>query len=167
MIGKTAWGMALLLAASLAAGPSDARAPRPGNVAPAFTLVLLDGTKVSLSDLKGKVVILNLWATWCGPCRSEMPALDMMQTNGAKYGLQVYGVLTNDDMAMAKRLKLYDDIVAYPLARHIRGGYEAIRGQVPSNYIIDRKGVLRYAKAGSLSPEQFAEIVVPLLNEKR
>jgi cytochrome c biogenesis protein CcmG/thiol:disulfide interchange protein DsbE len=165
MISNLVRTAALLLAVSLAVGSGAARTPRPGDTAPSFTLTLLDGTKVSLTDLKGKVVILNLWATWCGPCRQEMPALHMMQANGGKYGLQVYGVVTNDSPTV-KRLKAYADIVGYPLAHRMQGGYEAIRGQIPTNYVIDRKGVVRYAKAGSLSPEQFGEIIVPLLNEK-
>ena len=53
--------------------------PEVGAPAPAFELTLVDGGKISLADLKGQVVLLNFWATWCVPCRKEMPALDKLQ----------------------------------------------------------------------------------------
>jgi thiol-disulfide isomerase/thioredoxin len=81
---QTARRLLLACCAALALPGADfaAAAPGPGSPAPDFTLAARDGGKVSLADLKGQVVMINFWATWCGPCRQEMPLLAQLQ---AKY----------------------------------------------------------------------------------
>jgi thiol-disulfide isomerase/thioredoxin len=157
--------LALWLAAIAMAAPATARDLVVGQPAPDFRLRLSDGSKVSLADLKGQVIVLNLWATWCGPCKREMPGLDLMQINGAKYGLHVFGVLVLDETSLSS-LKPLVKVLHYPLSTYIGGGYVPIRNQIPTNYIIDRKGILRYAKAAALDKEDFANLLVPLLNER-
>lgn len=162
--------LAALAIATLAAAPAQPAIPpaadtlKVGQPAPNFTIRSLDGETIRLSDLKGKVVVINLWATWCAPCRVEMPALDLMQVNGGKHGLQIIGVLVRDPTPKSGLRKL-NKVLNYPLAMRIEGKYEPVEGAVPTNYIIDRKGVLRYAKAASLTKEDFAELLVPLINE--
>lgn len=163
----------ILAAAACLALSGAAPAPPPaaalakavvGQPAPDFKIKLLDGSKVSLAELRGKVVIINLWATWCGPCKVEMPGLDLMQVNGGKHRLQIIGVLVRDPTRAAGLRKLAK-VLHYPLSMWINPVYKPIDGAVPTNYIIDRKGILRYARAASLQPEEFAELIVPLLNE--
>jgi cytochrome c biogenesis protein CcmG/thiol:disulfide interchange protein DsbE len=159
-------GRSALVACALALAPAAAQAATPvvGEPAPDFSMRTLDGQTLTLADVKGQVVILNLWATWCGPCRTEMPTLDLLQVNGYPHGLRIYGVLVNDPQAEG-RLGKVQKVLHYPLAKRISGSYKPINGSVPTNYIIDRKGVVRFAMAGSLTKESFAELVVPLIND--
>lgn len=150
---------------ALMATPATARAILVGQPAPDFKLRLLGGQHVSLADLKGQVVILNLWATWCGPCKREMPQLDLIQANGAQYGLRVFGVLALDETPMSE-LRPLAKVLHYPLVDHIGGQYVAIGNAVPTNYIIDRAGIVRYAQANALSAKDYADIIAPLLSEK-
>lgn len=157
------WAAAFLAAVVLAA-PATAKV-EVGKPAPDFTIRTIDGRKIALADLKGKVVIINLWATWCGPCREEMPTLETLQINGEPHGLQILGVLANDPTP-GSALKKVQAIIHYPLSTRIGSGYIPIQNAVPTNYIIDRKGVIRYARSGALTTKSFAELVVPLLNER-
>jgi cytochrome c biogenesis protein CcmG/thiol:disulfide interchange protein DsbE len=162
MIGRSA-----LVACVLALAPAAAQAATPvvGEPAPDFSMRTLDGQTLTLADVKGQVVILNLWATWCGPCRAEMPTLDLLQVNGYPHGLRIYGVLVNDPQAEG-RLGKIQKVLHYPLAKRISGSYKPIKGAVPTNYIIDRRGIVRYARAASLTKDAFIELVLPLLNER-
>jgi peroxiredoxin len=158
-------GLGLMAVATAFLGASVQAAIKADQPAPDFRIKLVDGKTVTLADLKGQVVILNLWATWCGPCREEMPTLDLLAVNGQRHGLRIFGVLTNDENNL-RRLGPVQKVLHYPLATRISPPYEAIKGSVPTNYVIDRKGVVRYAMAGSLTKESFAELVVPLMNER-
>src|SRR5271163_2956928 len=68
-----------------------------GKVAPGFTLATLDGKKVSLSDYKGRPVLVNFWATWCGPCKVEMPWFEEFQKQYAAQGLEILGLADDVD----------------------------------------------------------------------
>lgn len=151
---------ALLL---LAAAPAVAANPRVGDVAPPFTLTLIDGSKVSLDDLRGKVVVLNFWATWCGPCKTELPLLDAYYDINRKHGLRVFAITSQDSVPLAKLKKLFD-VMRMPSVRHISGKY-ADMGALPTNYVIDRSGHVRYARSGAFELDALNEVLVPLLNE--
>lgn len=143
-----------------------APAPKIGNPAPDATLVLLDGSKLKLSEMRGDVVVLNIWATWCAPCRRELPLLDQYYALMKKHGLRVYALSTEDSVPLYKLKPLFEKLTIQP-TRRIRGPYEAIDGAVPSNYVIDRAGVLRYAKAAAFDLDDLNRELVPLLNEPR
>ena len=116
-------------------------------------IVLLDGTKTKLSDQKGKVVILNLWGIWCGPCRDEMPHLAAMQKQYADEGLEVFGLNIGDRDGKAEpveNIKKYaaDSKIDYTLARieypMINSFYTLTKQQVvPQTILVDREGRLR------------------------
>ncbi|MDB5707422.1 MAG: TlpA family protein disulfide reductase [Sphingomonas bacterium] len=138
--------------------------PKVGDQAPNFELLLLDHTKVSLADLKGQVIVINLWASWCGPCKQEMPILDYMQRNLADRGLRVIGVVTNDSVDQV-RVRNVSKVLGYSISMRITGKYPAGKG-LPTSYVIDRKGVIRYIEEGAFTAESFASLIGPLLNEK-
>lgn len=153
--------LALTVPFLLGAGRST---PKVGFAAPEFTLTTFAKRKVRLSELRGKVVIINYWATWCAPCKAEMPMMhDYFRANQGR-GLEMFGVTTEDSI-QPFQLKKLSAALSYPLAAKINGGYGAIGDAVPSTYIIDRKGVVRVAKAGAFTTATFKAAVDPLLAE--
>jgi len=146
----------LLLAAS---GPA-----KVGELAPGFSFTTLDKRKVRLEDLKGKVVVINLWATWCGPCKAEMPMMHAYYQKHHAQGLEMFGV-TSEGIEVRSWLKKLSGVLSYPLANQVLPRYRPIGGAVPSTFIIDRKGVLRVARAGAFSETAFRKTVDPLLAE--
>jgi len=137
-----------------------------GKPAPPFTLRLIrGGGKISLDELRGNVVVLNFWATWCVPCRKELPTLDRYYELTKHAGLRVFAVATEDSLQPYQLKKLFDVMHIDPV-RSIRGPYDVLDNGVPTNIIIDRNGVVRYAKAAALDLDKLNELLVPLLNEK-
>ena len=138
----------LAITASIAClGPvaaDDAAAP-----APDFTLPARGGNSVSLAALRGRVVMINFWATWCGPCRAEMPALAEIQTQYASRGVIVIGVNQREDAGSIRRY--LDSIgVDFPIALDPTGEsnrqYRVLG--LPTTYLIDRQGLIRDAVFG-------------------
>ncbi len=158
------WWLAVLLSALPASSAMAGKAgPKVGEVAPDFDLTLIDGSHVRLSELRGQVVVLNFWATWCGPCRAELPLLDQYYRIQGKHGLKVFAVATEDSLPLYQLKPLFA-AMAIPSARRIKGPYATL-GAVPTNYIIDRAGVVRYAKAAAFGIDDLNRLLVPLLSE--
>lgn len=122
-----------------------------GEPAPAYTAQQMNGTPVSLADHKGEVVLLNVWATWCKPCRQEIPALDSLQREFGARGFRVAGVsidVITDTIAIAGFARELG--ASYTLwldaDDKVSSTFRAIG--VPSTYLIDRDGVLRWRHMG-------------------
>ena len=117
--------------------------PAPGEitvVAPAFTLNDLNGNSVSLSDFKGKVVILNFWATWCPPCKKEIPDFIDLQTQYGSKGVQIVGIALDQPdkvRAFAQQNGLNYSVLLGD--QEIAVKYGGITG-IPTTIVIDRKG---------------------------
>ncbi len=158
-------GRKLVLATLLIGSRAAAHVPTVGEPAPAFTLTLMDGSTVSLSDLKGQVVVLNFWATWCGPCRTELPLLNAYYDIDKAAGLRVFAVEDQDESSVPLyRLKPFLAKLTMPSARRIKGSYAPLGG-FSTNYVIDRAGVVRYAKAAAFDLDALNAVLVPLLKE--
>jgi peroxiredoxin len=135
-----------------------------GQPAPEFTLKTFAREEISLSSMRGQVVVLNLWATWCVPCRREMPMMDSYFRRNRSRGLRIFAVATEDSVPPF-RLKAVSDALAFPLVLRLRGAqYQPLDG-VPTNYIIDRRGIVRYAASGAFDHAEFDAILKPLLDE--
>jgi len=136
-IGLKLLGILALIGA--VATPVSAARPKLDQIAPPFEIQTLDGTKLNLADLKGQVVVLNFWATWCGPCRQELPLLDDYYKAKKKQGLRVFAITTEDSLPLSQ-LKPLAAALTIPMVRHLKGPYGPLGG-VPTNFIIDRAGV--------------------------
>jgi cytochrome c biogenesis protein CcmG, thiol:disulfide interchange protein DsbE len=155
----------LPLAGLLSAAAPAPKRPTVGEMAPDFMLKLIDNSQVSLSELRGRVIVLNFWATWCAPCKKELPLLDRYYGLQKDAGLSVYAITTEGSLPIYKLKPLFA-AMQIPSARSIRGPYSPIDGAVPTNFVIDRAGVLRYAKAAAFDLDDLNRILVPLLRER-
>lgn len=133
---------------------------RPGTepirAAPDFTLATADGGQVRLSDLRGKVVLLNFWATWCPPCKAEMPDLDALyRRHGTAHNFVVIGVNLEETPETVAAFARQSD-VTFPLALDRDGSVTTdlyrVRG-FPTSMIIDRAGAIRDSWMGQISRE--------------
>jgi cytochrome c biogenesis protein CcmG, thiol:disulfide interchange protein DsbE len=140
-------------------------AAKEGRPAPKFVIVTYEGEQVPFESLRGKVVILNYWATWCAPCRNEIPEIDRFVRRHRGAPLAVYAI-TLDSNVPYSRLRFLGDTLKFPLVEKLKGGgYGTIKGAVPTNYVIDKAGVVRYAKAGAFTAASIEALVGPLLTE--
>lgn len=117
--------------------------------APDFTLKSMSGSNVKLSELRGKVVMVNFWASWCGPCRQEMPHLDSLYKRYNKLGFVLLGVNVEEDSS--KAAKMMEDMgVSFPVLFDTRNEvskkYDVVA--MPSTVLIDRDGNVRFVHKG-------------------
>ena len=145
------------------AGAAQAAAPKVGQPAPDFEVTTYGGRTLHLADFKGVVVLLNFWATWCAPCRQELPLLEASFRTLNPYGFQVLAVATQDSVSEQDLRKVAAKLTI-PFVHRMKGPYHEL-GAVPTTYIIDRAGVLRYAKADSLDIADLNRLLPPLLRE--
>lgn len=135
------------------------------NPAPKLELKDVEGRDLRLSDYRGKVVLLNFWATWCAPCRAEMPDLVKWQREYKSQGLQVIGVTYPPAKLAEVREFILNIEVNYPVAL----GKEQTKAifdngeNLPVTVVIDKKGMIREVIQGIIFPEEFEQKVKPLL----
>ena len=154
---------AIMAMTAVAASGACPAAPHVGETAPDFTVTTFGGQTVKLADLRGDVIVLNFWATWCSPCRRELPMLETAFEAYNKYGFQVLAIATEDSVPQDKLRPLASHL-KIPFVRRIKGPYRFLDA-LPTNYIIDRSGKLVYARAGAFDLDSLNGIVIPLLKE--
>ncbi len=154
-------------ATSAARDQRPAAAPVVGQRRPDFRLPDVEGEVHDVSAWDGKVLLINFWATWCPPCRREIPALIAAQERLGPRGLQVVGIAIDQPDLVEE----YADTmgVNYPV---LVGELEAIRlteafgnryGQLPYTVVVDREGIVRYVHRGEITGPRIEEVVEPLL----
>jgi peroxiredoxin len=136
--------------------------------APDLSMPDLSGTRVSLSDQKGKVVLLNLWATWCPPCRAEMPAMEKVYRELKDENFTILAVSTRDARETRQKVVEYINQEGYTFpvlfdetARAVPGFYQT--GSIPTSYVIDKQGKVVARLVGAFEWDSSA--VVDLLRE--
>jgi thiol-disulfide isomerase/thioredoxin len=129
--------------------PFGVVALEPGQAPPPLSAPRLDGSALALESLRGHVVYVDFWASWCAPCLQALPALDALQRRYAEQGFTVVGVNVDTDHAaalrMLKRVAVDFTIVFDPQGRWPEAF--ALKA-MPSGYLLDRDGVVRFVKAG-------------------
>jgi peroxiredoxin len=162
------WTWASHIPASVADG-GQLPSPHAGFPAPDFTLETLSGATTSLTEQRGKVVIVNLWASWCGPCRAEMPAIQRLYDAQREEGLTVPAIHSTFQDSEASARAFADELgLSFPIVLD-RDGEVSRRYRLralPSTFIVDRKGIIRdVIFGGPLSEATLRSKVDPLLAE--
>jgi peroxiredoxin len=140
--------------------------PLKGKSAPAFTLVNLEGKKVSLADYKGRPVIVNFWATWCAPCKLEMPWFEEFRQKYHGQGFEILGIAEDDAPKdeIAKTAKKVN--VSYPILLtdgKVAPAYGGV-DQLPTSFYIDRKGIVEVETVGLASKDEVEANIKKLVN---
>jgi thiol-disulfide isomerase/thioredoxin len=137
---------------------SSSPSPREGFLAPDFTLDTLDGKKVTLSELRGKIVIINLWATWCPPCRAEMPALENAYEQYKDSEVIILGLnVTNQDSEKDIPPFLKEFGLTFPILLDRDGSVSTLYQlkALPTTYFVNREGIIRTVVIGGPMNETF------------
>jgi peroxiredoxin len=148
---------------------SPAHLPAPGDrdKAPEFSLADISGKQVKLSDFKGKVVILDFWATWCPPCRMEIPHFISLYNDYKEHGLEIVGVSLDKNGIQAvvpfveQKGINYISLIGGPQVATLYGGIRSI----PTAFVIDREGRIASKHIGYKDRSAFEKDIVPLLKE--
>jgi peroxiredoxin len=166
--------MAMLTACSGSKAQSDsarasAKAHTDRKAAPDFTLTDSDGAKVKLADYRGKVVLLNFWATWCGPCQLEIPWFKEFEQQYKSKGFEVLGVSMDEDGWSAVKPYMTDHKLNYRIllgddsVSQLYGGLDAL----PTTFIIDRDGRFAFPPhVGLVGKNEYSSEIESILDEK-
>ena len=172
----TAAVLLALLPASSAPAQFEFAPPPPlpaGTPAPAFTTQTVAGQPLSLKSLRGKVVLLDYWATWCGPCQMATPTLEALHRQFGRQGLRVVGLSVDDQRSVGgvkpfmKRFGMTYLVSASPVANSRAQSAYHVNG-IPSQFLIDKKGIVRWSQSGYSESEgrELAPMIKRLLAEK-
>ena len=153
---------------SVAASAQSLPATEPllNKPAPEFALSDLNGAPIDLAHYRGKIVLLNFWATWCAPCQIEMPIFAQWQRQYGLQGLQIIGISMDDDPALARKLSAKLKL-NYPVAmgdEKLGELYGGVLG-LPLTYLIDRKGIVRAKFQGEISAKTIETKLQELLTQ--
>jgi cytochrome c biogenesis protein CcmG, thiol:disulfide interchange protein DsbE len=148
----------------------DIPVPRQGFKAPDFTLQTLDGKTITLSSLRGKPVLLNLWASWCPPCKSEMPDFEKVYNDYKNQGFTILAVnATNQDTLSNASEFVRQNQLTFPILLDSDGRVSQIYQlrSLPTSFFIDKNGVIRDVVVGGPMSEALLRIRVQNLLEER
>jgi peroxiredoxin len=129
--------------------------------APNFKLKAADGTTVELNKLKGKVVLVNFWATWCPPCRAEIPGMMKVYDKYKAKGLEIVGISVDNGGWDDVRPWLEKHPITYPIVvgdANLAQAYGGIHN-IPTTFLVDRKGNIAMKHVGGLTEEEFEKMV--------
>ncbi len=138
-----------------------------GHFRPDFTLANSKGEFVSSSDFAGKTILLNFWATWCDPCRREMPMLVDLQRKHGPSGLQVVGIALDDQESVKSFISTYG--ISYPVlvgeadVFKTSADYGNTEGVLPYSVLVDSEGIIRWKHVGVIKHDKITELLSDLL----
>ena len=141
--------------------------PLLGNIRPDFQLASHAGEFISPADYSGKTLLINFWATWCAPCRQEMPMLMDLQRQYASSGLQVVGIALDDAQSVRSFVQTYG--ISYPILVGSEDVFETSvaygndEGVLPYSVLIDKTGVVRWQYAGIIQHAEITKLLSDFL----
>lgn len=137
-----------------AAAPPPAAGTEVGSMMPEYSAMWLDGSKFELETRKGNVVLLNLWATWCGPCRYEIPELQTIHDKYAAKKFEVIGVSVDESGVESVRDFVKEHEMRYPVVLDAEGKLANVfqTSVLPTSVVIDRTGKIVWKKFGAIMP---------------
>jgi cytochrome c biogenesis protein CcmG/thiol:disulfide interchange protein DsbE len=140
---------------------------RPGEAVPSLAVTTLDGRTLSTEDLRGRVVLLNFWATWCPPCRVEMPGFQKLYQEHREEGFVILGLATDVGGDGPVRAFLEERGITYPVAMVGSDAKQAFGGVplLPTSILVDRQGIMRHRVEGFFAPPALGVAVRRLLDE--
>jgi thiol-disulfide isomerase/thioredoxin len=138
-----------------------------GSLRPDFTLSSNTGEMVTPAIFSGKTVLLNFWATWCAPCRHEMPMLMDLQRQYAPKGLQVVGIALDDEQSVRNFVSTYG--ISYPIlvgdadVFEVSAAYGNTEGVLPYSVLVDKDGIVRWQYAGKVRENDISNLLSEFL----
>ena len=157
---------ALLMAMLIGAAHALAGPPKIGQPAPAFDLELLEGGRASLAELRGHPVLVNFWASWCKPCRHEMPELVLRYQQLHEAGLEVLAINLTDQERKKDIQRFVGELqLPFPILLDTKGKVRrryGLRG-VPTTIFVDTVGIVAAVHSGPLSPEALDRLLTSII----
>jgi peroxiredoxin len=140
--------------ASGSQAPSSDAALDVGSAMPDYSATALDGSKFELASHRDKVVLLNIWATWCGPCRYEIPELQTLQSKYGARGFEVVGISVDESGVDSVKQFVAANKMTYPIAIDAEGRIAGMfqTSVLPTSVIVDRSGRVVWKKYGAIEP---------------
>jgi thiol-disulfide isomerase/thioredoxin len=141
-------------ASSTAGAEPESARTEVGDPMPSYVAAYLDGKPLNLANEKGSVVFLNVWATWCGPCRFETPELQTLQNQYAASGLKVIGVSVDEGDRAEVKTFVAEQKITYPIAVDPEGRIATLLQTtvLPTSLLIDRDGKIVWRQIGAVMP---------------
>lgn len=154
-----------LVALSLCALSQPALALSEGDLAPNFSVPKVNGGTLKLSDYRGKVVLVNFWATWCPPCRKEIPDFTRVYKKYSKQGFVILGLSVDQEGVNPVKTMIKDLAINYPVGMADQKTLEAYGGirAIPSSFLVDKKGKLTQKVVGGIEEKRLEAMLQPLL----
>jgi len=136
-----------------------------GSAAPTWKLRTVEGVEVSSTDLAGKVVVVDFWATWCPPCRAEIPGFIELQKKYGNDGLVIVGISVDQGGAGVVKKFVAENKVSYQIVLADDGVADAFGGieGIPTTFVIDRSGKIQLKEVGFVEADEFEKRIQPLL----
>ena len=138
-----------------------------GSLRPDFNLGSNKGRSMTAADFSGKTLLINFWATWCGPCRQEMPMLMDLQRQYNSDGLQIVGIALDDAQAASSFVQTFG--ITYPILLGLEdvfatsAAYGNEEGVLPYSVLVDKNGIVRWQYAGIIQEDQITSLLSDLL----
>ena len=138
-----------------------------GSQRPDFSLVSNAGGRITPADFSGKTLLINFWATWCAPCRREMPMLMDLHTEHGSAGLQVIGLAVDNAESASSFVEQYG--ISYPIlvgeadVMEASAAYGNVDGVLPYSVLVDSEGIIRWQYVGEIQPDDITRLLDGLL----